>query len=201
MKKIFLFDLDSTITKEEILPSISKSINKEDEMRKLTEMTMMGEISFEESFKSRVDMLKDIPVSEVAEKISNISLNQELVKFLNKHKDICYIVTGNLDVWIDKLMKKIGMENNYFCSKALVSNNKITKISKILQKDEVVAKFKDYIVAIGDGSNDYKLLEKANLGVAFGGVRNIAPSLLEVCDYAIYDEKRLAEFLERLIEE
>lgn len=41
---IFLFDLDSTITKKEILSTISEEIGKLDEMRKLIEATMRGEI-------------------------------------------------------------------------------------------------------------------------------------------------------------
>ena len=41
-KYIFLFDLDSTITKKEVLPIISQKINKLEEMRQLTETTMCG---------------------------------------------------------------------------------------------------------------------------------------------------------------
>ena len=200
MKKVFLFDLDSTITKEEILPKISKLIGKDKEMRKITEETMMGEISFEESFKLRVNMLKELPVEKVSKKIAEISLNEKLVHFLNKYKDRCYIVTGNLDVWICEFMKKIGMEKNYFCSKANVENGKITEIKQIIKKEDIVAKFDEFSIAIGDGSNDKKLLEQSNIGIAFGGVRDIAPSLLEICDYAIYTEDELYDFLETLAE-
>ena len=49
-KTVFLFDLDSTVTKEEILPMIAKKIDKEQEMRELTEQTMMGILNFRESF-------------------------------------------------------------------------------------------------------------------------------------------------------
>jgi phosphoserine phosphatase len=37
---VFLFDLDATITKAEILPEIAVKINKEKQMRELTEKTM-----------------------------------------------------------------------------------------------------------------------------------------------------------------
>lgn len=39
---IFLFDMDSTITRKEVLPEVSKRIGKLDEMRRLTEATMRG---------------------------------------------------------------------------------------------------------------------------------------------------------------
>ena len=37
---VFLFDLDATITKVEILPEISAEIGKDKEMRELTERAM-----------------------------------------------------------------------------------------------------------------------------------------------------------------
>ena len=137
---MFLFDLDSTITKAEILPTIAKKNNKEAEIREITEKTMMGDLLFEESLEKRVDMLKDIPVSEVANIVEEIPVSNQLVKFLNENRENCYIVTGNLDVWISKLMKKIGMEGHYFCSKVKVENDHITKIEEILVKENIVKK-------------------------------------------------------------
>ena len=200
-KNVFLFDLDSTVTTQEILPEISKKINKEQEMVELTERTMMGSIDFEESFRSRVKILSEISVSDVADLISEIMLGKEIVEFIQKNKDNCYIVTSNLDVWIEKLMKKIGMEDHCFCSHAIVQDDKIIDIEKILKKEDAVNNFKDNygIVAIGDGSNDRNMLECADISIAYGGVRNIAPILLEIVDYAIYDEKKLVEFLSRLV--
>lgn len=201
MNNIFLFDLDSTITKEEILPTISKKINRYEEMRDLTEKTMMGDLLFEESFTQRVGLLRDIPVDEVASLISNIKVNEWLVKFLNENKENCYIVTSNLDVWINKLMKKIGMQNNYFCSKASVKKGKIEKIESILSKKSIVEKFQsegNNVIAIGDGSNDRMMIETANIGIGFGGIRTISPELIDVVDYAVYDEKRLYQFMNQI---
>lgn len=196
---IFMFDLDSTITKEEILPTIAKKNNKEEKMRDLTEKTMMGDLLFEESLKARIDMLKDIPVSEVSEMISHIPVSEKLVEFLNENKERCYIVTSNLDVWICKLMDKIGMQNHYFCSKAQVKDDHIIKLDTILSKEEIVNKFNEKVVATGDGSNDRMMLEAADISIGYGGVRNIAPALLDVIDYAIYDEQKLYEFLNKLV--
>ena len=76
---VFLFDLDATITKVEILPEIARAINKEKEMRELTELTMQGEIPFERSFLERIELLKDIPVTEVAHMVRDIPVNDKLV--------------------------------------------------------------------------------------------------------------------------
>lgn len=195
-----LFDLDSTITKEEILPNIAKKIGKEKEMRKLTEATMEGSIPFFESFTSRVNILKDIEVDKVSDLIEKTPLNEEIVKFIKNNKDICYIVTSNLDVWIRKLIQRIGLEDHCFCSKAIVKDNKIEGIENILSKESVYQHLKDDIlIAVGDGSNDKGMFEKASISIAFGGVRNISPLLFEVSDYAVYTEKKLCSILNLLI--
>ena len=69
----FIFDLDSTITKEEILPKISIEVGKQEEMRALTEATMLGEIPFEESFSRRVKILSTLPISKVQDIVYNIN--------------------------------------------------------------------------------------------------------------------------------
>lgn len=197
-RNVFLFDLDSTITKEEILPTIAKKIGKEKEMRELTEKTMKGEIPFVKSFKYRVDILKDIDVDTVSDLIREIPVNEKLVKFMNDNKENCYVVTNNLDVWISKLIDKIGMTGHCYCSKANVENNRISGIDNINNKEDSIKDFDATIIAVGDGSNDKGLLEKADIAIAYGGVRNVSPLLLDISNYAVYDEDKLCELLNRI---
>lgn len=195
---VFLFDLDSTLTKQEILPTISKELGIFEKMSQLTESTMKGEIPFKQSFLQRVELLKDIPVSEVNRMIGEIQLNELLVEFVEKNRERCYVVTGNLDVWIEDLMKKIGMEKNLFSSKALVKDDYIQDIFSIVDKNAVISQMVLPFVAVGDGNNDAEMIEEAEIGIGYGGVREIAPSVLACASHAIYDEKKLVEFLERL---
>lgn len=196
---IFLFDLDSTITKKEILPTISEKINKLDEMRELTEMTMRGEIPFKTSFLNRVNILSCVDVSEVSAIVENIPLNEHIAEFIKNNKERCYVVTGNLDIWIYKLLKKIGMENHVYCSKANVSNDRITNVVSVADKELIAKQFVQSLVIIGDGDNDSGMAKYADIAIGFGGVRNIAPSLLRNIDYAFYDDKKCAEFLNKLL--
>lgn len=196
---IFLFDLDSTITKKEILPTISEKIGKLEEMRALTEATMRGEMPFKSSFLSRVKILSEIPVSEVNKMVAEIPLNEHIVDFINQNSDRCYVVTGNLDVWISGLMKKIGLKHNYYCSKAQVVEDRIEKVISVADKELLTKQFVQPIVAIGDGDNDTGMAIHSDISVGFGGVRNVAPSLLRNIQYAFYDDKRLKEFLTSLL--
>lgn len=196
---IFLFDMDSTITKKEVLPEVAKKINRIEEMRRLTEATMMGEIPFRTSFLQRVKILSDIPVQEVNQIVSEIPLNDSIVNFIQKNRDRCYIVTGNLDVWINGLMKKIGMENHCYCSKADVVDDYISKIVSVADKELIVRQFVQRIVMIGDGDNDSGMARMSDIAIGFGGVRDIAPSLIRNIDFAFYDDKRCADFLWKLL--
>lgn len=196
---IFLFDLDSTITRQEILPTIAKKVGIYERMCSLTESTMRGEVPFKQSFLQRVDLLKDIPVSEISEKISQIILNEKLVSFIKEHKSRCYIVTGNLDVWIEKLVSNMGMERNTFCSKAVEKDGFIQDVFSIVDKNAVISQMVLPFVAVGDGNNDAEMIEAAEVGIGYGGVRDITPAVLACADHAIYDEDILVSFLERLL--
>ncbi|WP_455265956.1 HAD-IB family phosphatase [Phascolarctobacterium sp.] len=196
---IFLFDMDSTITRKEVLPEIASRIGKLDEMRKLTEATMRGEIPFRSSFLQRVKILSDISVVEVNKIVADIELNSAIIDFIVENHDRCYVVTGNLDVWISGLMKKLNMEKHCYCSKADVVNDRLSKVVSVADKELMVRQFVQPIVAIGDGDNDSGMARIADIAIGFGGVREIAPSLLRNADYAFYEDNRCAEFLRKLL--
>ncbi|WP_227821300.1 HAD-IB family phosphatase [Clostridioides sp. ZZV14-6345] len=136
----FVFDLDSTLTKQEILPEISKCINKYELMQNLTNETMLGNLSFEESFKKRVDLLKYIPISKVKSIVTKINLNEKIVKFIKENPDRCTVVTNNLDLWICDLMKELSLENKYYSSIAHSNGDFIDKIKVIIKKEDIIKK-------------------------------------------------------------
>ena len=197
--KVFLFDLDATVSKVEILPMLAEQVGMLNEMRELTEKTMRGELPFKSSFLSRVEMLKSIPVSRVAEIVEQTPLNEEIVKFIQEHKECCYIVTGNLDIWIRRLMKRMGLPMAHcFCSSASMVDDRLVAVNSVIDKGLVVKQFVLPVVAIGDGSNDAEMARLAEVGIGFGGVRPVAYSLMSNATHVIYDEKKLCEFLRTL---
>lgn len=202
MKKVYLIDLDSTITRGEILPAIAKKIGKEKEMKELTEKGMMEDIPFDESLKRRMKIISDIPVSSMNKTILDIPLNNQLVNFIKENKENCYIVSGTVDVLIDELMTKFDMKDHFYSSHATVKNDKIVSIDKVINKSDVARFFKmdkdNKIIAIGDGSNDAKMAEVADLSIAFGGVRKPAPSLVKVANYIANSEEELCDLLKKI---
>lgn len=195
---MFLFDLDGTVTKKEILPEIAKEAGIYDEIKMLTEQTISGKIPFYESFLHRVELFKEMPVSKVRDIISEIPLHEEIVKFIKEYNDRCCIVTGNLDVWVDELCDNISARR--LTSKAICHNDKIVKVSYVLDKGETVMKhFGDCFVAIGEGNNDAEMIRNARIGIAYGGVHQPATSVLSCATHVIYEEGKLCEFLRQLL--
>ena len=197
MNTVYLFDLDSTVTKAEILPNIAEKIGKGAEMRELTEKTMSGDLPFEDSFRFRVDMLKNVPVSEVSAYVADIPVSGKLLEFIRENKESCYIVTNNLDVWIAGLLDRIGMQDHCFCSKAKVKDDRIVRVTGVFSKGDIIDEFPEgtRIVAVGDGSNDYDMLKRADIGISYGGVRDVSHLLYEVSDFSVFDEDRLCSLL------
>ncbi|KTE93849.1 phosphoserine phosphatase [Desulfitobacterium hafniense] len=197
---LFLFDLDSTISKVEILPELAKQTGCYAQMKLVTEQTMLGELPFEHSFLQRVNILRDIEIDVVNNIISDrIPLNEQIVDFIKANRERCLIITGNLDVWIDSLMKKLGMQGRYFSSRAEVNQNKLHKVTCVIDKSIVVSQLNQVFVAIGDGDNDAGMIKTADIGIGFGGVRPIANSVLENTTYAVYSEEKLCQLLKRLL--
>lgn len=195
----FCFDLDATITQEEILPIIAKEIGVFEEMKALTEAAMQGTISFESSFRLRCKILEEVPINKVKDIISNIKLNEKIVSFINKNKESSYIITGNLDVWIDELIKKIDCK--YYSSTAMTKHNKLIGINKIIDKKDAIKDIKNRfsnIIVIGDGMNDVRMFEIADVSIAYGGVNNPPETLIQLADFVTYHEDGLCNILNTL---
>ncbi len=195
----YCFDLDGTITTQEILPIISKELGLHEEIATLTDITMQGFIPFESSFKLRVKLLGGVPISRVQRIVGNVPLQPKVIKFVNEHRNDCYVITGNLDVWVKKLKNKILCP--FFCSTADYAGDTLGGIKKILNKGDAVdslrKKYKK-IVAIGDGMNDAPMFERADVRVAYGGVHAPVETLIDLAHFVTYHEDGLCNILNTL---
>ena len=169
-------------------------------MEELTAKTIAGDIPFVESFITRVNLLKPYSVTTISQIIHQVTLHTKIVRFIKGHKDNCYIVTGNLDCWIEKLVQDMGCA--YFCSRALCVDDRVMKIKTVLNKAKVVKQFKQTgqtTVFIGEGNNDAEAIHQADVGIAFGAVHHPSDSALAVASHVVYSELKLCQFLKQLL--
>lgn len=195
----FLFDLDGTVTSQETLPVISKHFGLEEQIERMTQETVQGNIPFIESFIRRVNILGSLPVSEISELLAQVPLYPLVSKFINEHRQDCVIVTGNLQCWCKELGQKIGCAAYY--SEAEVENDKVVKLKTILRKEQIVDQFKalgETVVFIGDGNNDLEAMRHANISIAAGLTHKPAKSLYSIADYIIFNEEALCRQLNLL---
>lgn len=195
-KVAFCFDLDGTLTKQETLPLIANELGIHEEINLLTTLTLNGVIPFKNSFKLRVQLLASVDISVVQNILGKVELFSDLQDFISNNSEDCYIVTGNLDVWVEKLISKIGCKS--FASTAKYSGDRLLGIDNIIDKGDIVKKLKeeyDLIVAVGDSMNDVSMLENADIKVAFGGLHMPVESLIKVSNYVTFDEKGLCNIL------
>ena len=73
------------------------------------------------------------------------------------------------------------------------------KVISVLDKNLTVQQFVQPLVSVGDGDNDSDMALLSDIAIGFGGVRKIAPSLMQNIDYAFVDDKRCVKFLEQLL--
>lgn len=161
---------------------------------------MQGNIPFIESFIRRVNILGQLPVSEVASLLEKVKLYPCLLEFLKVNSKHCVVSTGNLRCWVEKLIQKIGCEA--FCSDAVVENDKVARLTKILRKELVVENLKQQgytVVYVGDGNNDMEAMRLADVAIAAGMTHHPSKSLLPISDYLIFSEKALCRQLNQLL--
>jgi HAD superfamily phosphoserine phosphatase-like hydrolase len=196
----FIFDLDGTVTAEETLPFIAKHFHIQAEIDNITKETIQGNIPFVESFIKRVQILGKLPVSKVSSLLGKVHLYPQLHAFIQENRNRCIIASGNLSCWVDELIEKIGCPA--FCSEAVVENNRVVKLTKILRKELVVEDCRRdgyEVVYIGDGNNDLEAMRTADIAIAVGMTHYPSKSLLPVSDYVIFNEKALCRQLNQLL--
>lgn len=196
----YCFDLDGTVTRLEVLPVIAAELGLAEEIAFLTQMTIRGQIPFEMSFRLRCRLLADIEVDTVAQIVESVPLDEQIVDFIHAHREQCYVVTGNLNVWVSRLVQRLGC-GVYSSTAEARPNGKLGALTGVLRKSTAVRDLRtqyDRVVCVGEGYNDLPMFEEADIGIAYGGVHPPAREVIENSHYITGNGASLCRLLNTL---
>ena len=181
--RLILFDVDSTLIKQEVIDLLADKSGHGNEVQQITARAMRGEIDFAQALFKRVSLLEGLPESVFTEVLSQISFAEgfdELFSYLRKNGFLVGAVSGGFHNVLDKLFAKLQLD--FLKANVLeVVDGKLTgkitaapvdRLAKAQALREFAALHKielENTVAVGDGANDIEMIELAGLGVSYMG--------------------------------
>ena len=181
--KLAVFDFDSTLMDGETIEFLAKELGIQDEVKKITDKAMQGELDFFESLTYRVGLLKGLPLKKVDEICSNLPpMNgaRETIQELKKmdYKVVCF--SGGFKNGTIPFMKKYGLDaefSNILHSKdgiltGCVGGEMMFNYSKgqmLLKLQNLLGISRENTLVVGDGANDLSMFEYADKRVSFMG--------------------------------
>jgi len=176
-----VMDVDGTLIAEEVIDLLGREAGCEAEISQITRQAMRGELDFERSLRSRVALLKGLPISVFDTVFKSIHLSQnaqEFISILQKNGILVGLVSGGFTPIVERLAESLGI--SYFSANQLeVKDNFLTgrlvgEIVTAQVKQATLEKWrkdlklpKERTIAIGDGANDLFMLKSAGHGIAF----------------------------------
>jgi phosphoserine phosphatase len=180
-RRLFAFDMDSTLIEGEVIDELAKLAGVADEVVKVTEAAMRGEIEFQESFRRRVGLLRGLKETRVRELLDTIPLVEGAEQLIGTLKMLGYktaILSGGFNFFAQHLQRRLGIDyvfaNDLDIVDGVVSGEVRTPIVDGARKAELLREIArlenislDQVVAVGDGANDLPMLGIAGMGIAF----------------------------------
>jgi len=193
--RLIVMDVDSTLIQGEVIEMIAAHAGCEDEVARITESAMRGELDFEESLRARVALLEGVPASALDEVYDSIQLTpgaRTMVRTLRRLGYRFAIVSGGFSQITDRLAADLGID--YARANQLeVVDGKLTGriVGDVVDRAGKAQALREFaaatgvsqsaVIAIGDGANDLDMLNAAGLGIAY----NAKPIVQQAADTAL----------------
>lgn len=197
--KLLVMDMDSTLISIECIDEIADFMNLKPQVSEITESAMRGEIDFETSLRSRVSLLKGLPVS-VLEQVyqQRLKLNpgaELMLRTLKSHHIKTALVSGGFTFFTERLQQRLGLDVT-LANVLAEQDGKLTgevvgdicgaesKAQCLLSQCAELNIAPSQAVAMGDGANDLMMMQQAGLSIAYHAkpkVQHQASTVLNHC--------------------
>jgi phosphoserine phosphatase len=195
--RLVVMDVDSTLITGEVIDLLAARAGCVDQIAKITDAAMRGDLDFAASLRERVAMLAGLDVSVLDEVRRELRLApgaRTLIRTLRRLGYRCGIVSGGFTQITDWLAEELGID--YVAANTLeVAGRTLTgqltgPIIDRAGKADALRRFAaeagiplSQAVAVGDGANDLDMIAAAGLGIAFNArqvVKDAADASLSV---------------------
>lgn len=179
---LLVMDVDATLIEEEVIDLLGEEACCGKDLSAITARAMRGEITFDDSLRSRVSMLRGLNIDECKKRIiSKIHATKGanvLIDALHAHGWKVGAVSGgfhdildeflpslNIDFWVAHHLESIGGKLTGNVLGNIINANAKVESLRAWASDFGVER--EQTVAVGDGANDISMIKFAGLGVAF----------------------------------
>ena len=194
-KRLVVMDVDSTLIQGEVIELLAEHAGCAEEMARVTEATMRGELDFAESLRQRVETLAGLDASvlhAVRDRLPLAPGARTLVRTLKRLDYRFAIVSGGFTQVTDELVRLLGIDysaaNTLEIADGRLTGRLLGPIVDRAGKAAALERFAEQAgvpisqtVAIGDGANDLDMIATAGLGIAF----NAKPVLRQAADTSV----------------
>ena len=180
-RRLVAFDMDSTLIQVEVIDQLAKVAGVGEQVARITESAMRGEIDFASAFRKRVGLLKGLPETALAEVAARIPLTDGAERLMSTLRRLGYktaILSGGFSYFGRKLQQKLGFDYLYaneldicdglvtggITSEIVDGQVKARRLKEIAEKENLSL---EQCIAVGDGANDLPMIGIAGLGIAF----------------------------------
>ncbi|NOL50195.1 phosphoserine phosphatase SerB [Pelistega europaea] len=182
--RILAMDMDSTLINIECIDEIAAMAGRKEQVAAITEAAMRGEIKdFSESLHRRVAMLEGVPASALEQVyLEKLAPNPGAELLLRKAHEAgikTLLVSGGFTFFTERLQKRLGLYETHANTLEIDARGYLT--GRVLGNIVDAQAKADYLadlatrekadatqcIAMGDGSNDLLMMEKAFYSVAY----------------------------------
>ncbi|WP_445255673.1 phosphoserine phosphatase SerB [Nocardioides aurantiacus] len=193
--RLIVMDVDSTLVQGEVIEMLAAKAGCEDEVARVTEQAMRGELDFAASLRSRVALLEGLAATALDEVYDELQLTPGARTTVRVLKRLGYrfaIVSGGFSQLTDRLAADLGIDfavaNELEVVDGRLTGRVVGPVVDRAGKADALRRFAAEVgvpvtstVAIGDGANDLDMLNAAGLGIAF----NAKPVVQEAAQAAV----------------
>lgn len=181
-KQLLVSDMDSTMIEQECIDELADYAGLKAEISDITERAMRGELDFEAALRTRVAMLKGLPLSTLEacfrDRINLSPGAETLVATMAANGARCVLVSGGFSFFTARVADMAGFHANHANTLMDFGGNLTGEVGEpILGREAKLDALKaeaglhgveaDDALAIGDGANDLAIITAAGLGLAY----------------------------------